>query len=362
MAELSFRNISKTYGETEVVAGFNLEVKNHEFIVFLGPSGCGKSTILRMIAGLEDITGGELSIDGRVVNQLSPRERDIAMVFQNYALYPHMSVRDNITFGLRRMKVAPDEIERRVQAAAATLGLKEFLDRKSTALSGGQQQRVAIARAIVKTPGVFLFDEPLSNLDATLRNHMRVEIARLHQRLKTTTVYVTHDQLEAMALADRIVLLRNGLIEQVGTPREIFNRPNSRFVAAFIGTPAMNFFEVDANGGRTNAGDRNVSTLSIDRERFDLDGSKAIVAGVRPAHFRAASPSETVNVIDGDVDLIEFLGNDALINFKYADVEIGVLLPAQQCPEVGDHVRMTFSDDNLHVFDKETGRSLARKR
>ena len=360
MAELSFRNISKSYGDTEVVAGFNLEVRNHEFIVFLGPSGCGKSTILRMIAGLEDITGGELSVDGRVVNQLSPRERDIAMVFQNYALYPHMSVRDNITFGLRRMKVAPDEIERRVQAAAATLGLKEFLDRKSTALSGGQQQRVAIARAIVKTPGVFLFDEPLSNLDATLRNHMRVEIARLHQRLKTTTVYVTHDQLEAMTLADRIVLLRDGLIEQVGTPREIFNRPNSQFVAAFIGTPAMNFFEVDVNASKSNAMGRNAPGLFIDSERFDLNGSKTVVAGVRPAHFRAASASDTVNVIDGDVDLIEFLGNDALINFKYAAVEISVLLPAQQCPAVGDHVRMTFSNDNLHVFDKETGRSLAR--
>jgi multiple sugar transport system ATP-binding protein len=361
MAELSFRNISKSYGDTEVVAGFNLEVRNHEFIVFLGPSGCGKSTILRMIAGLEDITGGELSVDGRVVNQLSPRERDIAMVFQNYALYPHMSVRDNITFGLRRMKVAPDEIERRVQAAVATLGLKEFLDRKSTALSGGQQQRVAIARAIVKTPGVFLFDEPLSNLDATLRNHMRVEIARLHQRLKTTTVYVTHDQLEAMTLADRIVLLRNGLIEQVGTPREIFNRPNSQFVAAFIGTPAMNFFEVAVNRSEPEAAGRNAPGLFIDSERFHLNGSKTVVAGVRPAHFRAASASDTVNVIDGDVDLIEFLGNDALINFKYAAVEIGVLLPAQQCPAVGDHVRMTFSDDNLHVFDKETGRSLARR-
>jgi multiple sugar transport system ATP-binding protein len=361
MAELSFRNIAKSYGEVEVVAGFNLEVRNHEFIVFLGPSGCGKSTILRMIAGLEDISGGELSIDGQVVNQLSPRERNIAMVFQNYALYPHMSVRDNITFGLRRMKIAPDEIERRVEAAATTLGLKEVLDRKSTALSGGQQQRVAIARAIVKTPGVFLFDEPLSNLDAKLRNHMRVEIARLHQRLKTTTVYVTHDQLEAMTLADRIVLLRSGLIEQVGTPREIFDRPNSQFVAAFIGTPAMNFFEVDVNGSELNPPGRTAPALVIDRGRFDLDGSKTVVAGVRPAHFRPASPSDTVNVIDGDVDLIEFLGNDALINFKYAGVEIGVLLPAGQCPAVGDHVRMTFSNDNLHVFDKETGRSLARR-
>ena len=361
MAELSFRNVAKSYGDVEVVAGFNLEVRNHEFIVFLGPSGCGKSTILRMIAGLEDITDGELSIDGRVVNQLSPRERNIAMVFQNYALYPHMSVRDNITFGLRRMKIAPDEIEQRVQAAAATLGLQEVLGRKSTALSGGQQQRVAIARAIVKTPGVFLFDEPLSNLDAKLRNHMRVEIARLHQRLKTTTVYVTHDQLEAMTLADRIVLLRNGLIEQVGTPREIFERPDSQFVAAFIGTPAMNFFEVDVNGSELKPPGRKAQALFIDPERFDLDGSKMIVAGVRPAHFRPANASDTVNVIYGDVDLIEFLGNDALINFKYAGVEIGVLLPAQECPAVGDHVRMTFSGGNLHVFDKETGRSLARR-
>jgi multiple sugar transport system ATP-binding protein len=362
MAELSFRNISKKYDDVEVVAGFNLEVRNHEFIVFLGPSGCGKSTILRMIAGLEEITGGELSIDGRVVNQLSPRERNIAMVFQNYALYPHMSVRNNIAFGLKRMKIAPDEIDRRINAAAVTLGLEPFLERKSTALSGGQQQRVAIARAIVKTPGVFLFDEPLSNLDAKLRNHMRVEIARLHQRLKTTTVYVTHDQLEAMTLADRIVLLRDGLIEQVGTPREIFERPDSQFVAAFIGAPAMNFFDVDVNDSKLNGTSHSAPALSIDRERFDLDGSQSVVVGVRPAHFRAASASDTVNVIEGDVDLIEFLGNDALINFKYAGVEIGVLLPAQQCPAVGDHVRMTFSDDNLHVFDKKTGRSLARER
>ena len=332
---------------------------NQEFIVFLGPSGCGKSTILRMIAGLEDVTGGELSIDGRVVNDLPPRERNIAMVFQSYALYPHMSVRENIAFGLRRMKIAPDEIERRVNAAASTLGLEQLLARRSTALSGGQQQRVAIARAIVKTPGVFLFDEPLSNLDAKLRNHMRVEIARLHQRLKTTTVYVTHDQLEAMTLADRIVLLRNGLIEQVGTPREIFERPSSQFVAAFIGTPAMNFFEVEVDGAADAPG-RNAPAITIDRGRFDLDGSKTVLAGVRPAHLRPVGPSESVNIINGVVDLIEFLGNDALISFKYTGVEIGVLLPAQQCPRVGEQVRVAFSDDNLHVFDKETGRSLAR--
>jgi len=236
-----------------------------------------------MIAGLDDITGGELSIYKRVVNQLPRRDRNIAMVFQNYALYPHMSVRDNIAFGLKRMKIAPDEIDRRIRGAAATLGLEQFLDRKSTALSGGQQQRVAIGRAIVKTPGVFLFDEPLSNLDAKLRNHMRVEIARFHQRLKTTTVYVTHDQLEAMTLADGIVLLRSGLIEQVRTPREIFERPDSQFVAAFIGTPAMNFFEVDVNGSELNAAGRNAPAVFVDRERFDLNGSKTVVAGVRPA-------------------------------------------------------------------------------
>jgi multiple sugar transport system ATP-binding protein len=299
MAELSFRNICKKYSETEVVSGFNLEVSDHEFIVFLGPSGCGKSTILRMIAGLEDITGGELSIDAGGWS-MSSRRATATLRWCSRATrsIPHMSVRDNISFGLRRMKIGPDEVDRRVSAAAATLGLEQFLDRKSTAHFGGQQQRGAIARAIVKTPGVFLFDGPLSNLDARLRHHMRVEIARLHQRLKTTTVYVAHDQLEAMTLADRIVLLRNGLIEQVGTPREIFDRPNTQFVAAFIGTPAMNFFEVDVNGSELNAPGRNAPALVVNRDRFDLDGSKtALLASgpltSAPQAFPTSSTSST---------------------------------------------------------------------
>jgi len=334
---------------------------NHEFIVFSGSVRMRKVNDPADDRWARGDSGGELQIDGQVVNQLSPRERNIAMVFQNYALYPHMSVRDNIAFGLRRMKIAPDEIDRRIKAAAVTLGLEQFLDRKSTALSGGQQQRVAIARAIVRPRACFCSTNRSRTSTPSCATTCASRSLDCISDSKRPTVYVTHDQLEAMTLADRIVLLRNGLIEQVGTPREIFNRPNSQFVAAFIGTPAMNFFEVDANGGELNAAGRKPPTLAIDRERFDLDGSKTIVAGVRPAHFRAARPSETVNVIGGDVDLIEFLGNDALINFKYGGVEIGVLLPAQQCPAVGDHVRMAFSDDNLHVFDKETGRSLARK-
>ncbi|MGF6178034.1 ABC-type sugar transport system ATPase subunit [Ensifer sp. 4252] len=220
MANIACSNVDKQYGAVSVIKDFNLDVADHEFIVFLGPSGCGKSTLLRMIAGLEDISGGKVVIDGKTVNDLPPRDRGVAMVFQNYALYPHMTIYDNIAFGLKRMKVPKPEIDQRIRAVAATLGLYPYLERKPTELSGGQQQRVAIARAMIKTPRVFLFDEPLSNLDAKLRNHMRVEIARLHQKLKTTTIYVTHDQLEAMTLADRIVLMKGGAIEQVGTPAE----------------------------------------------------------------------------------------------------------------------------------------------
>jgi multiple sugar transport system ATP-binding protein len=244
MSAISCHHIIKRYGETQVVHEFDLEVADNEFVVFLGPSGCGKSTILRMLAGLEDISGGDLHIAGRRVNDLPPQERGIAMVFQNYALYPHMTVRDNIAFGLKRLKVPKAEIDSRIKEVSDTLGLARYLQRKPAELSGGQQQRVAIARAMIKTPKVFLFDEPLSNLDAKLRNHMRIEIAKLHQTLKTTTVYVTHDQHEAMTLADRIVLLRDGRIEQVGTPREIFERPCSAFVAGFIGTPPMNLVQM----------------------------------------------------------------------------------------------------------------------
>ncbi|TIX26626.1 MAG: ATP-binding cassette domain-containing protein, partial [Mesorhizobium sp.] len=280
MSAIVCSHVDKAYGATTVIRDLNLAIEEHEFVVFLGPSGCGKSTLLRMLAGLEDISGGEVSIGGKVVNDLEPGDRGIAMVFQNYALYPHMTIFDNVAFGLKRQKVPAAEIKKRVEAVAKTLGLEPYLGRKPTELSGGQQQRVAIARAMIKTPKVFLFDEPLSNLDAKLRNHMRVEIARLHQSLKTTTVYVTHDQLEAMTLADRIVLLKDGVIEQIGSPAEIYRRPGNQFVAGFIGTPNMNF--IDAMVGRkadgwtlTGAG----TVLSLEGSAFDLRHGDRVVLG-----------------------------------------------------------------------------------
>ncbi len=313
MSAISCHKIIKRYGDTQVVHQFDLDVCDNEFVVFLGPSGCGKSTILRMLAGLEDISGGELLIGGTRVNDLPPQERGIAMVFQNYALYPHMSVRDNIAFGLKRLKVPKSEIARRVKEVSDTLGLERYLERRPTELSGGQQQRVAIARAMIKTPKVFLFDEPLSNLDAKLRNHMRVEIARLHQTLRTTTVYVTHDQHEAMTLADRIVLLRDGRIEQVGSPREIYENPRSAFVAGFIGTPPMNLLEMTVahgDGGAVLRG--HGGTVRVDARRFALEGRERVTLGIRPAHLLALP--DDAGAFVGQVQLVEYLGNEVLVS------------------------------------------------
>jgi multiple sugar transport system ATP-binding protein len=354
-------NLVKRYGELEVVHDFSFEVQENEFVVFLGPSGCGKSTILRMIAGLEAISGGELVIGGKVVTDLPPRDRGIAMVFQNYALYPHMSVYDNIAFGLRRLKTPQPEIDRRVREVGVTLGLEPYLQRKPAELSGGQQQRVAIARAMIKTPKVFLFDEPLSNLDAKLRNHMRVEIARLHQSLKTTTVYVTHDQHEAMTLADRIVLLREGRIEQVGTPREIFERPSTRYVAGFIGTPPMNLFDMSARRGADGFelfGD--CGTVSIRSNRFDLKHSDRVTLGVRPGHLELMPEATGDNVLSGVVELVEYLGNETLVSFSRAGVEIGAIVSSGRCPQVGDRISFTVQERHLHLFDFNSGRSLTR--
>jgi len=364
VSKINCSHLRKAYGDTEVVADFNLDVSDHEFVVFLGPSGCGKSTILRMIAGLEDISGGELSIGGRVVNDLLPRERNVAMVFQNYALYPHMTVFDNIAFGLKRMRVAKDEIAQRVHAVAGTLGLDAFLKRKPAQMSGGQQQRVAIARAMIKTPQVFLFDEPLSNLDAKLRGHMRVEIARLHKKLRTTTIYVTHDQLEAMTLADRIVLLKGGAIEQVGSPAEIYERPRTLFVAGFIGTPNMNLIDVTVD----EAGDNWLLSLGkvrlfVERSRFaGRPGMKAVL-GIRPADLKQAGPRAMANVLEGSVDLVQFLGNEALVDVTISsqpetDRPIAALVPIAQCPASGAPVRFTFDEERVHLFDDATGLSL----
>ena len=364
MSAISCHKIIKRYGDTQVVHQFDLDVSDNEFVVFLGPSGCGKSTILRMLAGLEDISDGDLMIGGQRVNDLPPQERGIAMVFQNYALYPHMSVRDNIAFGLKRLKVPKAEIDARIKEVSDTLGLERYLQRKPTELSGGQQQRVAIARAMIKTPKVFLFDEPLSNLDAKLRNHMRIEIARLHQALKTTTVYVTHDQHEAMTLADRIVLLRDGRIEQVGSPREIFERPRSAFVAGFIGTPPMNLVEMEvreaAQAGSTVELFGREGTVRVDARRFALEGRRRVMLGVRPAHLLADAHGGQHGGFQGEVQLIEYLGNEVLVSFGQGDGEIAALMPSAQCPVLRERVRFVADPAQVHIFDIDSGASLLR--
>lgn len=365
MAQISCVNLSKSYGNIEAIPDFNLDVADHEFVVFLGPSGCGKSTILRMIAGLEDISGGSLLIDGKVVNDLPPRERNIAMVFQSYALYPHMSVFENIAFGLRRMRIDKADIARRVAAVAATLGLEMLLERRPAQLSGGQQQRVAIARAMIKTPQVFLFDEPLSNLDAKLRGHMRIEIARLHKQLKSTTIFVTHDQLEAMTLADRIVVLRNGLVEQIGSPAEIYQRPRTLFVAGFIGSPNMNLIDVTVVDG----GDRwilstgsGASDFTISRTGFDLEAGAKAVLGIRPSDLTIIESERLGNVIEGKVELVEFLGHELLINMSLLGGGNGgrniAVLAAPPGPVPGAILRVSLDERRLHLFDRESGMSL----
>ncbi len=360
MSNIVCSSVDKNYGAINVIKDFNLDVADREFIVFLGPSGCGKSTLLRMIAGLEEISGGTVSIDGMAVNELEPRDRGVAMVFQNYALYPHMSIYDNIAFGLKRMKVPKAEIENRINAVSATLGLGPYLSRKPAELSGGQQQRVAIARAMIKTPKVFLFDEPLSNLDAKLRHHMRVEIARLHQKLQTTTIYVTHDQLEAMTLADRIVLMKGGAIEQVGSPAEIYEKPRTLFVAGFIGTPNMNLIDVTVARGESGWLLRTEGTdIHINGDGLDLKAGQEAVLGIRPPDLvQTASAGE--NVLTGVADLIEFHGNDALVTFKFAGKEIGALVKASSCPKTGERVTLSFDEARIHLFDKTTGLTMRR--
>ncbi len=363
MAQITCTGLGKSYGTVSVIRDFSLDVADHEFVVFLGPSGCGKSTILRMIAGLEEISEGTLVIGGKRVNDLPPRDRNIAMVFQNYALYPHMSVFDNIAFGLKRMKIGKAEIAQRIDAVASMLGLVPLLDRKPAQLSGGQQQRVAIARAMIKTPEVFLFDEPLSNLDAKLRGHMRTEIARLHRQLKTTTVYVTHDQLEAMTLADRIVVLRNGVIEQIGTPAQIYDRPRTLFVAGFIGSPNMNLVEAVVG----DAGDRwtlsaGALTFAVPRPRFELTPGARVVVGFRPSDVKIVRAGHFANVIRGTIDLVEFLGNEVLLNIAGCGLADGSQTIAAVMeapgPPVGTPVRVAVDEDRLHVFNADTGLSL----
>ncbi|GAA0635244.1 ABC transporter ATP-binding protein [Brevundimonas lenta] len=350
MADVRLTGVTKRFGTTEVLKGIDLEIADGEFVVFVGPSGCGKSTLLRTIAGLEEASGGDIAIDGRTVNDLSPSDRGIAMVFQSYALYPHMSVYENMAFGLKLAKADKAEIDRRVRGAAETLNISDYLDRKPKALSGGQRQRVAIGRAIVREPKVFLFDEPLSNLDAALRVRMRYEFASLHERLKTTMVYVTHDQVEAMTLADRIVVLNGGVIEQVGAPMELYERPRNLFVAEFIGSPKMNLIpaqvvSVTAKGAtvKTAAGD----TLKV---AVDASGAKAgdsVTLGIRPEHM---APGGKAGGISAEVTFAETLGHATYAYATYGETALTVQLPGDVRPEAGKAIALTVPAEQAHLF------------
>ena len=336
MADVKIRGVSKSYGSVGVVRGVDLDVGDGEFVVFVGPSGCGKTTLLRMIAGLEDITGGTVAIGGTVVNDVAPSRRGVAMVFQTYALYPHMTVYKNMAFGLKQAKTPKDEIDRRVRAAAEVLQITDYLDRSPRNLSGGQRQRVAIGRAIVRAPEVFLFDEPLSNLDAALRVQTRIEIARLHERLGTTMIYVTHDQVEAMTLADRIVVLRDGKIEQVGTPMELYDRPQNTFVAQFIGSPKMNFF-------------RNSDIDASSRAHFDHETT----LGVRPEHLRVCDHGAAL--VSGRLELIEQFGEYALAHLITDEgTEFTVKLDRPPFDRVGKRMSFDTSAESRHTFDTKT--------
>ncbi len=350
MADLSLRDLRKSYGDTEVLHGIDLDVADGEFVVFVGPSGCGKSTTLRMIAGLEEVTSGTILIGGRVVNHLEPKERDIAMVFQNYAIYPHMTVRKNIAFGLRSSKMPRADKVARVDEVAGFLEMTDYLERKPAALSGGQRQRVAIGRAMVRDPAVFLFDEPLSNLDAQLRTQMRLEIKKLHQRVGNTIVFVTHDQVEAMTMADRIVIMKDGEIRQVGTPDEVYRHPADTFVARFIGAPSMNMLAASAASG-------GVTLASGGATPLRTEASGAMMLGVRPDDLRPAGPGEAA-LAHGTVTVREPLGHETLIYVDTGGQEVVAKADGRRPPEVGARVALAADAEALHLFDADTGRAV----
>jgi multiple sugar transport system ATP-binding protein len=364
MAEVSVRKVVKEYdGGVQAVKGIDLEIADQEFVVLVGPSGCGKSTTLRMIAGLEEITGGEIWIGGDVVNDVPPRDRDIAMVFQNYALYPHMSVFDNMAFGLKLRKFPKDEIKRRVDEAARILDIQVLLDRKPKALSGGQRQRVAMGRAIVRNPKVFLFDEPLSNLDAKLRVQMRTEIKKVHQTVKTTTVYVTHDQIEAMTLADRVVVMNHGVIEQVGPPQELYHNPATRFVAGFIGSPAMNFFEcrLEDMGNNLVVKVDGLATLPVPparQARYAPYKNKAMILGMRPEHLIDWHDGAKPGVVKVDVlvDVVEPMGMETMIHFLVGGCEMSARVDPTTRAAPGEVLPLAADMNHMHLMDPDSGR------
>ncbi|PIB23116.1 ABC transporter [Amylibacter kogurei] len=354
MSGVNLNGIVKCYGAVEVVHGIDLTVAEKEFVVLVGPSGCGKSTTLRMIAGLEEITAGDLTIHERRVNRIAPKDRDVAMVFQNYALYPHLNVADNMAFGLRIRKMPKDEIKTTIEDVAGILGLTEYLDRRPADLSGGQRQRVAMGRAIVRHPKVFLFDEPLSNLDAKLRTQMRAEIKRLHNRLGVTSVYVTHDQVEAMTLADRIVVMNDGRIEQVGTPMELFNNPANTFVAGFLGSPPMNQIKGTLTQTGAQVGDTEIKISGA----MNGQAGRDVIVGIRPEHITLKA-SKNTSALPIDLDLVEPLGSEALLHGRHDNVEM-----VFKADTDGDIAHLSgvnavhINPDLVKLFDAETGRAL----
>ncbi len=366
MAGVKLSNISKVYeGGVTAVKDVNLDVADKEFVVLVGPSGCGKTSTLRMIAGLEEISRGELFIDNQLVNDVAPKDRDIAMVFQNYALYPHMTVYENMAFGLKLRKFSKSEIDARVREAAQILGISDYLDRKPKALSGGQRQRVALGRAIVRKPKVFLFDEPLSNLDAKMRVQMRAEISKLHQRLSATMIYVTHDQVEGMTMGDRIVVMKDGVVQQIDTPLNLYNYPVNKFVAGFIGSPAMNFFE-----GRVRKDDRLYFTGTSDGLKLEISGSlapklepflgKEILMGVRPEHISIQdyNKGELDSTATLKVDISEPMGNEVYLYFASTAGQIIARVTTPVDPKPGSELKMYFDTSRAHFFSKETEYSL----
>lgn len=357
MASIVFKNVNKTYsGNVEVVPNLNLEIKDKEFVVLVGPSGCGKSTTLRMIAGLEDITSGELYIGDKLVNNVAPKDRDIAMVFQSYALYPHMTVYKNIAFGLQLKKVPKEEIDKKVHEAAKILDLEEYLDRKPKALSGGQRQRVALGRAMVRNPAVFLLDEPLSNLDAKLRTSMRSEISKLHKRLDTTFVYVTHDQTEAMTMGDRICVMKKGVVQQFDTPQTLYDSPDNLFVAGFIGSPQMNFINAVVSGKEFKIGEQSLPITDSKLEKLADYQGKEVIIGIRPEDFDVYNGDSSFLTVD--IELAELMGAETYVYVNCMGNKLITRMPAHVDTSVEKDYKIAVDANMIHVFDKETEEAI----
>lgn len=352
MGNIAISNVTKKFDSTEVIHGINLKINDGEFVVLVGPSGCGKTTLLRMIAGLESITDGNISIDDKIINNIKPKERDCAMVFQNYALYPHMKVAANMGFSLKIKKASKEEINKKVKDVAKILEIEDYLERYPRQLSGGQRQRVAMGRAIVRNPKVFLFDEPLSNLDAKLRVQMRTQIKLLHARLKTTLVYVTHDQVEAMTMADKIVVMNEGLVEQIGSPLELYDKPVNIFVAGFIGSPSMNMLNASINSNSINLG--NAGSIPIIRKTISENNSDVIL-GIRPSHMNISKNGEGLKF---QIDVVEPTGADSLIYGKINDTECCVQTSERLNLKSGEIIHILPNEDNLHFFDNQSNERI----